>query len=70
MTNRRLLRTGLIGTTVAAICCFTPLLVWGFVALGLGAAVAYLDLVLLPLLGIFVMMTGVALWRTRRTGRS
>ncbi len=61
-----MLKTGIIGTVVAAICCFTPLLVILFVAVGLGAAVAYLDVVLLPALVIFVGITVVAIVRRAR----
>ena len=62
----RLLQIGLIGTGIAALCCFTPLLVWLLAAIGLSATVAYLDFVLLPALAIFIAITGYALWRLRR----
>lgn len=45
-------KVGFWGTLVAALCCFTPLLVWGFAAAGLAAFTAYLDYVLLPVLFI------------------
>ncbi len=61
-----LLKTGVIGLVIAAICCFTPVLVWVFGAIGLGALVVYLDLILLPLLGLFLLITGYALWRRRK----
>lgn len=64
----RLLMTGVIGTVVAAICCFTPVTVIAFGAIGLSAAVAYLDLILLPALAIFLAITGYALWR-RKTAK-
>ncbi|WP_411892762.1 mercury resistance system transport protein MerF [Yoonia sp. SDW83-1] len=56
MSTNRALWIGGIGTLVAAICCFTPALVVLLGALGLSALVGYLDLVLLPLLGIFVLI--------------
>jgi mercuric ion transport protein len=37
MNDRTLLRTGIIGTLVAAVCCFTPLLVLVLGAVGLSA---------------------------------
>ena len=49
-------QVGFWGTLVAALCCFTPLLVWGFAAAGLAAFTAYLDYVLLPALFIFVAL--------------
>jgi len=63
MTNARLLTIGIIGTIVTALCCFTPVLVVTFAAVGLAAAVAYLDLVLLPALAGFLMVTGYAVWQ-------
>ena len=63
----RLLVTGVVGAVVAAICCFTPLLVVLLGAVGLSAAVAYLDFALLPALAIFLAITGYALWRRRKT---
>ncbi len=56
MSTNRALWIGGIGTLVAAICCFTPALVVLLGALGLSALVGYLDLVLLPLLGIFALI--------------
>ena len=60
-----MLRTGIIGAAIAAICCFTPLLVVILAALGASAAVAWLDFVLLPALAFFLCLIGVALWRRR-----
>lgn len=62
----RLLSIGIVGTVVAAICCFTPALVVLLSAVGLSAAIGYLDIVMLPLLAIFVLMTGYALWQRQR----
>lgn len=73
MTDRRrpdgLLRFGLIGTVIAALCCFTPVLAGLLGVVGLAALVGYLDLVLLPALGAFVLLTIYALWRRQRRGR-
>lgn len=66
----KLLITGVTGSVVAAICCFTPVLVILFAALGMTWAVGYLDLVLLPALAIFLVITGYALWRRKRTAWS
>ncbi len=62
----RLLKVGVIGSVVAAIFCFTPLLVWSFTALGASGALAYLDSVLLPLLGVLLALTLFAFWQSRR----
>lgn len=61
MRNRTLLRTGLIGTVITAVCCFTPVLVISLGALGLSAALGWLDYVLFPVLAVFVGMTVYAL---------
>lgn len=60
------LKTGLIGTIITAICCFTPVLVWLFAAIGLAGAIAYLDIVLLPLLAVFVILTIAGFIKSRR----
>lgn len=69
MRNRTLLRTGLIGTAVAAICCFTPLLVLLLGAVGLSAWLGGLDYVLFPALAVFAGMTVFALVRRKRPCR-
>ncbi len=68
MNEKTLLRTGVIGSVVAAICCVTPALVVLVTAVGLSAVVAYLDYVLFPALAVFLAITGYALYlRSRRT---
>jgi len=66
MTDRGLLRSGVIGTVLAALCCFTPLLVILLGWLGLSAWLGWLDFVLLPLLGIFMCISVFALVRLAR----
>lgn len=65
--NDRLLKCGLIGTVLVALCCFTPILVILLAALGLSALLGWLDLVLLPALAVFICLTLYALWRRQRT---
>lgn len=62
----KLLRTGVIGSVIAAICCFTPVLVVLFAAVGLSAIIGYLDYVLFPALAFFLAMTGYALWKRKQ----
>lgn len=62
-SSNGLLKVGIIGTIIVALCCFTPILVILFGAIGLAAVVGYLDLVLFPALGIFILLTIYALWR-------
>jgi mercuric ion transport protein len=67
MQNKKLITTGFVGTIIAALCCFTPVLVILFGAIGLAAVVGYLDYVLLPSLAFFVVLTIYALWRHQQT---
>lgn len=69
MNERRLMRVGVVGTVVAAICCFTPVLVVLLGAIGLAGAVGLLDYVLFPSLALFLGILVYALWK-RRTARS
>ena len=65
MENKNLLRFGVIGSVVAALCCFTSILVILFATVGLSWVVGYLDYVLLPALFIFIGITIYALWRNQ-----
>lgn len=67
MIKGNLLKTGVIGTVVAALCCFTPVLVILFGVVGLSAVVGYLDYVLFPALALFIILTVYALWRRQIT---
>ena len=66
----RLLQIGIIGSIIAALCCFTPVLVILLGTVGLSSLTGYLDVVLLPALAIFLAITGYALWKRSRTGSS
>jgi len=63
MKRKTLLKTGIIGTAIAALCCFTPALVLLFGALGLSAWVGHLDTVLMPALLFFIGLTVYAVLR-------
>ena len=63
MDNRTLLKTGIAGSVVAALCCATPILVILFGVLGLSAWVGGLDYVLIPALVVFV---GIMIYALRR----
>jgi mercuric ion transport protein len=66
MDNRTLLKTGIVGTVIAAVCCATPILVILLGALGLSAWAGWLDYVLMPALVIFVGVMIYALRRRRK----
>jgi len=46
----QLLKRGLIGTLIAAVCCFTPILVYLFIGAGLASLTGGLDYFLFPML--------------------
>ena len=56
MSPNRAIKVGVIGTAIAAICCFTPALVILFGIIGLSALTGYIDVVLLPALGLFALL--------------
>jgi mercuric ion transport protein len=66
MNDKKLLRTGIIGAVVIALCCVTPLLVIPLVAIGLSAWVGWLDYVLFPALAVFL---GLTIYAVVRIGR-
>ena len=67
MSNNKLLAAGVIGSVIAALCCFTPFLVVLLGAVGLSALVGVLEYVLLPALFLFI---GITIYAVRRRSRS
>ncbi len=65
MNERKLLKFGIVGAIVTAVCCFTPVLIVLLGTLGLSALLGYLDYVLLPALAVFVGIIFYALWKRR-----
>lgn len=68
--SRGLIAGGIVGSVVAALCCFTPLLVVLFGALGLSAWLGYADYVLLPAVAFFLALIGYGIYRQSATRRS
>ncbi len=66
MNDKKLLGIGIGGTVVAALCCFTPILVVLLGALGLSAALGWLDYVLFPALAFFIGLTIYAIYRRQK----
>ncbi|MGE0484234.1 MAG: mercury resistance system transport protein MerF [Gammaproteobacteria bacterium] len=66
MQDRTLLCVGIVGTVIAALCCFTPALIVLVGVVGLSAITGYLDLMLFPALAFFVGLTVYAIWRKQR----
>lgn len=63
---KTLLRIGVLGTVLAALCCFTPVLAALLEAVGLAALTGYLDYVLIPALIVFIGLTLYAVGRQKR----
>lgn len=68
-SNNRLLKVGIIGTIVAVLCCFTPILVVLLGVVGLSALTGYLDYILLPALCIFIIVMIYALVQKLRSAK-
>ncbi len=65
MTPNKLVVAGGTGSVITAICCFTPVLVVGFGAIGLSAWLGWIDYVLFPMLAAFLGLTAYGCWRQR-----
>ncbi len=63
--NSTLLKAGLIGAIISALCCFTPILVVVLGAVGLSSILGWVDYVLLPALVYFVLLLAYALFRRK-----
>jgi mercuric ion transport protein len=61
-------KTGLWGAIVTAVCCLTPILPFLLAIIGLAAFTPYLDYILFPLLGLFLIVTFYA-WSKRKKSR-
>ncbi|MFN3615355.1 MAG: mercury resistance system transport protein MerF [Rubrimonas sp.] len=66
MKDATILKTGIVGSVIAAICCATPVLVVALGAIGLSAWLGWIDYVLLPALAVFLGLTAYGLWRRQR----
>ena len=66
MKDATIVKTGIVGSVIAAICCATPVLVIALGAVGLSAWLGWIDYVLLPALAIFLGLTAYGLWRRQR----
>ncbi|WFE77285.1 mercury resistance system transport protein MerF [Roseinatronobacter sp. S2] len=68
-TDSKLLATGIVGTVIAALCCFTPVLVVALGGFGLAAVLGWIDYVLFPALAFFIGLTIYAVARKTRRAR-
>lgn len=66
MNEKTIFKTGIIGTVIAVICCFTPFLVIVLGAVGLSAWLGWLDYVLLPALAVCIAIMGYGFFLVRR----
>ncbi len=63
MKDSTLMRTGVVGAVLAAICCATPLLAVVLGAVGLSVWVAHAGYIVMPALVLFIALVGWALIR-------
>ena len=69
MSENRSLKASIISTVVAALCCFTPVLVIGLGAVGLSAWVSGIDYVIFPIMFVSMGFAANALYvRSGRAG--
>jgi mercuric ion transport protein len=61
-----ILKTGIGGFTLSALCCFTPLLVIVLGAVGFSAWLAWLDFVLFPIMALSMGMIAYGLYARRK----
>jgi mercuric ion transport protein len=66
MKDMTILKTGIVGSIIAAICCATPILVIVLGAVGLSAWLGWIDYVLLPALVLFLGLAAYGFWRRQR----
>jgi mercuric ion transport protein len=66
MNDSALIKTGIIGAVIAAVCCATPVLVIALGAVGLSALTGYLDYVLLPALALCIGMIAFGVFKRRQ----
>ena len=59
-------KAGIWGSIITAICCVTPVLVVGLGLIGLAAFTPYLDYVLFPMLGLFLILAYYGWSKTRK----
>jgi hypothetical protein len=62
MNDKKMLCTGCTGTVVAALCCFTPVLVIALGAIGLSAWLGWVDYVLFPMMFASLGIVAYALY--------
>ena len=68
IVGRAIMKTGIAGAVIGALCCATPLLVILLGAVGLSAWAGWLDYVLLPAMLIFIALIFYGLYLKQKTG--
>lgn len=63
MGHKKLLWIGVGGSVVAALCCFTPILMFALASIGIASVGAWLDGGLITALALFLALIGFALWK-------
>ena len=63
MDPQGMLKTGLVGSAIALMCCVTPIAAWTLSGFGLAGLAYLVEPVALVALAGFLALTGYALWR-------
>ncbi len=63
---KKMVYVGIAGSILAALCCFTPVLILLLGAAGLSAWLGWIDYLLLPALVVFLGVVAWGAWRWRR----
>jgi mercuric ion transport protein len=64
--SKKRMHAAIGGTILIALCCFTPILVLTFGAIGLSAFTPYLDYILLPALALMIVFTFLSYRKWKR----
>ena len=70
MKNNRLFKVGVVGSILSALCCFTPVLVVVFGAVGLSSMLGLIDYMVLPALAGFVLLTMYAVLKKKPANKN
>jgi mercuric ion transport protein len=66
VSSNKLIWTGVAGSAIAAICCFTPALVVALGGIGLSAWLAWADKLVLPAAVAFIAIGALGLYHLRQ----
>lgn len=66
MDNTTIVKTGIVGFAIVAMCCFAPILIIGLGAVGPTADLGWLDYVFVPALAVLLGLTAWVIGRRQK----